>query len=167
MRFTHRLCISIGLLFPLAVCSCEPPPNDAAMTGNVVPADKQQDVELECHFFYRTSTRTSEGEHRQLTVTVPFLQGDIPEISPGITEQITFNDLACTVSAEYNSLVVHFLDPADPISTLLYQFDDEPGNGLTAGHGFTGLHSLYHPESEAEIQFRAIAKEPDPRQNTE
>ncbi|MFP6762394.1 MAG: hypothetical protein VB858_02210, partial [Planctomycetaceae bacterium] len=94
-------------------------------------------------------------------------EGDIPEISLGRSEQIKFKDLACSVSAECNSLVVHFLNDGEQIATLLYQFSDKPGNLLTAGHGFTGLHYIYHPDSKAELQFWAVVKGSDSGTSTE
>lgn len=157
MKPSNVLLLPLGLLL-LVVCGC-----GRQDKATAVDTDVEQDIEIECNFFYRTSTRTSEGETKQFTIKVPFLQGDIPEISLGISEKVVFKDLSCSVGAEYNSLVVHFFDPKNQITTILYQFADKPVNRLAGGHGSTGLHYIYHPESEAELQFWAVVKEPDPK----
>jgi hypothetical protein len=124
------------------------------------PGD-EQNIEIVCHFFYRSSTRTPKGETRQFTINVPFVDGDVPEIALDISKEVAFKDLACVASAHYNSLSVRFqgADTRKTITSLLYQFGDKPDNRFAGGHGFTGLHYIYHPETEAELQFWAVVKE--------
>jgi len=43
-------------------------------------------------------------ETKQLAIKAPFLQGDIPEISLGISEKVVFKGLSCSVSNEQPNL---------------------------------------------------------------
>ena len=122
--------------------------------------NSKQTIEIECHFFYRPNTGTAESEAKNVTIKVPFLTGDIPEIALDISEKAEFENLSCGLSAHYNVLNVHFFDSEHTLSAILYQFAEIPENGMAGGHGFTGLHYIYHPGSEAELQFWAEVKEP-------
>jgi len=53
------------------------------------------------------------------------------------------------------SIAVTNLETGAEISRQLYQFDPQnpPENQFIGGHGFTGLHYVYHPGSEAEMQY--------------
>ena len=53
------------------------------------------------------------------------------------------------------------MEGKDEIISQLYQFplDSGPVNQFTGGHGFSGLNYIYHPSSNAELQFWCVASE--------
>lgn len=110
---------------------------------------------LLCWFLIRSSFC---GRTPGVSITIPLLDGPIPEIPLDIGESVEFADLNCTVSGQYNRLIVDVYD-ADPdkvIGRVLYQFGEVPDNRLAGSHQFTGLHYIHHPKSEAELQFWAV-----------
>lgn len=154
MKFSKDRFALMGVLLGVAVFGCGCQGEDPAASHS----DEEIGIEIVCHFFYRPNTRTAGGEEKQVTITVPYLSGDVPEIALDIFEKAEFENLSCGLSAHYNVLNVQFFDSDHTISTILYQFADIPENGMAGGHGFTGLHYIYHQESEAELQFWAEVK---------
>ena len=53
------------------------------------------------------------------------------------------------------AIVVGDLEAGREISRQLYQFDPQnpPENQFIGGHGFTGLNYVFHPGSNAELQY--------------
>jgi hypothetical protein len=84
-------------------------------------------------------------------------------------QKVNFNDLV--FHAKYNSgrldneraLRLWVTEPEETaeFNSQLYQFplDSGPVNQFTGGHGFTGLNYVYHPSSNAELQFWCVASE--------
>jgi len=153
MKFQHiRICL-VGCLMGTFAIGCGG--NQESTSGG-----GKDEIEIECHFFYRASTQTATGENKVVSITVPFLEGDVPEIALDISEKAEFEDLSCGLSASYNALSVTFSAAGRTTSSMLFQFAEVPENGMAGGHGFSGLHYVYHPESEAELQFWARVKDP-------
>ncbi len=159
MRKSIVLLLPLGLL--LLVCGSGRQ-NEAAAAN---PIDKQ-DIEIVCNFFYRSSASAAKSERKRFTIKVPIVKGAAPEIALNISEKVEFKDLTSVANANYNSLSIHFqsADTKKAIASLLYQFADKPDNRFAGGHGFTGLHYIYHPESGAELQFWAVVKKADSKE---
>ena len=51
-------------------------------------------------------------------------------------------------------------DSDQELMALLYQLSktERPVNQAVGGHGFTGLHYVYHPHTEVELQFWCSAE---------
>lgn len=52
-------------------------------------------------------------------------------------------------------IAVNAVDTERQLNGQLYQMDRQQGtrNQFVGGHGFTGLAYVYHPESQAELQY--------------
>ena len=130
---------------------------------SAAPALGEQEVEVLCHFSYRSSIFSGDFESADFTITIPFIDGPTPEMPLGIEDSVEFADLLCVAIGHYNSLHLQIYDAesGNSITSVLYQFGEPPENRFDGGHGFTGLHYVYHPESEAELQFRASVEDTD------
>ena len=132
----------LGMLAGIVACT----PADTDTNGEAaVP------IRIECQAFYRSSVTESLGEG---TTAILDTDGDL--------EAIRFEDMV--VNARYQdeafegrSLFVTVVDreTGDQIAGHLYQMerDQKIGNPFLGGHGFTGLAYVYHPTSQAELQY--------------
>ena len=119
--------------------------------------DVAEEIEVEFSFFYR-ATPQSKAETKQFTLKVPLVEGDVPEISLGISKDAQFKNMSGSVLINYNSIHVHFMGEKGLITASLFQIDKTPTNSFSGGHGFTGLHYVYDTSSDAQIQFFAKVK---------
>ncbi|NNM29750.1 MAG: hypothetical protein HKO57_09510 [Akkermansiaceae bacterium] len=152
MPAAKYLKLSLVLGLPLLVAGCD--------GGSSSSGGTARDVEIDCHFFHRASTARADGESKSFTITVPFVDGPVPEIDLGIGQSVSFGNLTCGVAANYNTLDVTFSDSQAVLSKILYQLPEEPVD-FAGGFGFTGLHYVYDRESGAELQFWAEARGED------
>jgi hypothetical protein len=101
-------------------------------------------------------------------VTVPIQREDTVNLSEFAATPVTlnYNDLA--FHAHYFgeppfatpalNLFVTIPNQTERLILVLYQFPrTAPANQFIDGHGFTGLHYAYHPNSGAELQFWCVA----------
>lgn len=126
------------LLFLLPGCS-------PAGSGDVVLGD------INCHVFYRPSAGESLAESPVLILSADGESDSIP------FEELEFHAqyLSDAFEGQSLSIVVTDLGTQREITRALYQIDPELGlsNQLIGGHGFTGLAYVFHPNSEAEMQY--------------
>ena len=123
-------------------------------------SDVAEEIEVEFSFFYRATPR-SKAETKQFTLKVPLVEGDVPEISLGISKDAQFKNMSGSVLINYNSIHVHFMGEKGLITASLFQIDKTPTNSFSGGHGFTGLHYVYDTSSDAQIQFFARVQDND------
>jgi hypothetical protein len=105
---------------------------------------------IDCQVFYRSSTAGR------------FSETDVTLSATANRESVTFEDLA--FNAQYTddigegqslALSVVDLETGQETARQLYQLDRQRGlvNQFVGGHGFTGLIYVYHPTSQAEMQY--------------
>lgn len=111
---------------------------------------------LTCHTAYRAS------------VAVPIEREDTVSLAQPAIEPVTVAYADLVFHAQYLSepgagpslnLFVTLPDQTDRLMSVLYQLpaDRAPANQFVGGHGFTGLHYVYHPATGAELQFWCVA----------
>ena len=139
------LCIGALVL----AAGCLPASSDTAGQPPPPPAS------LECQVFYRPSSAGSLEE------TVITLKEDHPRETVSYLE-MAFQAHYTVDQGEGRSLAIFITDAesGEEIVRQLYQIDSEKGlsNQFVGGHGFTGLAYLYHPTSEAELQYFCEAR---------
>ncbi|MCG8350254.1 MAG: hypothetical protein MI924_21010 [Chloroflexales bacterium] len=111
---------------------------------------------LTCHTAYRSN------------VTVAIQREDTVNLSELAATPVTLNYADLTFHAQYFGeppfaipaldLFVTLPNQEGRLMSVLYQFPRAtPANQFIDGHGFTGLHYVYHPISGAELQFWCVA----------
>ena len=127
-----------------------------AHVGRTRDADDEQSVTL--YFAYRHSQTVDIEQEKTVSIELRPLTGSgaIAEIMTDDIRELTLGDMAVEVQVYPHAVLLHVADNETkrPITTLNY----EPATGLQnlfGGHGFTGLHYVYHPRSDAELQFWA------------
>ena len=129
---------------------------ELAHVGRTRDADDEQSVTL--YFAYRHSQTVDIEQEKTVSIELRPLTGSgaIAEIMTDDVRELTLGDMAVEVQVYPHAVLLHVADNETkrPITTLNY----EPTTGLQnlfGGHGFTGLHYVYHPRSDAELQFWA------------
>ena len=121
-----------------------------------VYADDGQSVTL--HFAYRQAQTVGIEQEQTIRLALAPLtaRGAMPEIMTDDVRMLTFGDMAVEVQVYPYAVLLHVADNKThrPITTLNYEPADHLQN-LFGGFGFTGLHYVYHPRSDAELQFWA------------
>ena len=132
------------LLTALATACADSLDETGQRTSGTVPET------IVCQLFYRPSPRQAFDE---TTLTLP---------TTGDRQSLDFTDLrfeAVTVAdiGEGKSLAIAVtdLETGREVARTLYQFDPQQGliDQFIGGHGFTGLAYVFHPISDAEIQY--------------
>lgn len=125
----------------------------------VASADDRQAVTL--HFAYRPAQTVGIEQEKTVRITLAPLtaRGAMPEIMTDDVRALTFGDMAVEVQVYPYAVLLHVADAKTqrPITTLNYEPADRLQN-LFGGFGFTGLHYVYHPRSDAELQFWAAVE---------
>ena len=112
---------------------------------------------VECSVAYRSSPEMSQQD----TQMIEMAAGDKPKF-------LQWDDLTLQVRydfSEYESttFIIDVLKSGEEayLTRSLYQLSQERPleNQFSGGHGFTGLHYVHHPETQAELQFFCSAKE--------
>ena len=139
----RKLWILIGFL--LAACG------GGGETAVSSPAET-----IKCTAAYRSSVEL--GIEREETVTFT----GVDDEQSAIFDEMMFHAAYDAAGADNeHSLRVWVTDAADTAvyHATLYQFptDSGPQNQFVGGHGFTGLHYSYVPDSTAELQFWCAA----------
>ena len=133
---------SLFILFVILIFSCSPFEPGESTTGGKTIA---------CEFFYRSSG----GSSFEPALEITFQQG---------TEQKEHQFESMAFHARFQddqfegralSIAVTNLETGAEISRQLYQFDPQSPtkNQFIGGHGFTGLQYVFHPDSDAEMQY--------------
>lgn len=134
--------VVIGIVALVVSCGPSPAPDEAP---SVVP------ISIQCEVFYRPSVTQSLSEGQTITLG-----------TNGDREGVEFDDMAFDVQYyddqfEGRSLVVSVSDRESDAQIVghLYQMDRtrSVSNQFLGGHGFTGLVYVYHPSSQAELQY--------------
>lgn len=131
------------------------PPPDSGTAGL---AHGAQSVTL--HFAYR-SAQTVEIE-REATVHLALElvtgSGATADIMTDDIRELTLGDMAVEVQVYPHGMILRVGDDATgrPLTTFNYHPAGNVQNRC-GGSGFTGLHYIYHPRSDAELQFWATA----------
>lgn len=157
MKNLCRFAITLVCGFMLVGCGSE-------QAGAAEDVNAQIDnVEIVCHFFYRASEAKPDGQAKEITIKVPFMDAEkgIPEIGLNRSKRVEFEDITAVIQIQYNGMVIDAQDTETKktVARVLYQFAGKPDNRLAGQHGFTGLHYVYHPESESHLQYWAVVKE--------
>lgn len=118
------------------------------------PSDENQQTEpitVTCHVFYRESQAVPPGPESTLMLSQhgdrQVAQFDTLEFSARyFDDQIEGRSLIIDVNA---------VDSGQQVARQLFQMDRQQGtrNQFVGGHGFTGLGYVYHPTTEAELQY--------------
>ncbi len=131
----------------------------------VAYAGDQQSVTL--HFAYRHAQTVEIEQKKTVCVVLAPLTGSdvVPEIMTDDVRALTFGDMAVEVQVYPYAVLLHVADAKTkrPITTLNYEPTEKLQNQF-GGFGFTGLHYVYHPRSDAELQFWAEVEWPGVRQ---
>jgi hypothetical protein len=112
---------------------------------------------LTCHTAYRPN------------VSIPIQREDRIALSQFSMTPVTINYADLAFHAQYISepgsspslnLFVTPPNRTDRLMSVLFQLPQAgaPANQFVGGHGFTGLHYVYHPSSGAELQFWCVAE---------
>lgn len=105
---------------------------------------------IHCQFFYRSSERKSHELKQGVT---------LKKNTPVKIKQGEFRITASYMDYEGDSpgliITVKHATTGKKLSHTLYQFESLSNlrNEFSGGHGFTGLHYIYAPNSEAELQY--------------
>ena len=135
--------ITFSLLLALLLAGCSP-------TGPGSSASSQDATPLICEVFYRPDAGQSLEAAPQIT-----LDGNAPwehEFADMFFEAWYQDD---RFEGRALSIVVSVLETGAEITRQLYQFDPQNPlqNQFIGGHGFTGLIYIFHPDSNAEMQY--------------
>jgi hypothetical protein len=111
---------------------------------------------LTCHTTYRPNTSAPIEHEDQLALTQLTINpltrryADLSFHAQYLSEQGTSPSL---------NLFVTLPNSSERLTSILYQLPQAtaPANQFVGGHGFTGLHYVYHPSSGAELQFWCVA----------
>jgi hypothetical protein len=138
LRIFKQALLILILLFLLSGCS-------SAGSGNAVLGD------INCHVSYRPSAGESLVESPLLTLSA---DGDSESI-PFEALEFRAQFLSDAFEGQSLSIVVTDSGTQREITRALYQIDPKLGlsNQFVGGHGFTGLAYVFHPKSEAEMQY--------------
>jgi hypothetical protein len=133
---------SLFILFIILIFGCSPfEPGESTTSGETIT----------CEFFYRSSA----GSSLEPALEITFQQGS--EQKEHQFEDMAFHARFQDYQFEGRalSIAVTNLETGAEISRQLYQFDPQNPleNQFIGGHGFTGLQYVYHPDSEAEMQY--------------
>ena len=117
------------------------------------PAGNQQTEPLTiiCHVFYRDSQAVPPEPESTLTLAQhgdqQIAQFDTLEFSAQFHDD-EFEGRSLTIA-------VDAADSGQQVTRQLYQMDRQQGtrNQFQGGHGFTGLAYVYHPTTDAELQY--------------
>jgi len=96
-----------------------------------------------------------------IELSVPVTDGEFPEIpDPTPPKKAEFDDFRVEVTRSTNSLLIYVYDikTGRLITQKLYQCGPDLKNQFHGSHGFSGLNYIYHPTTEAELQFIAKVK---------
>lgn len=106
---------------------------------------------ISCHVFYRELS--CEGLSEAPTMTLS-MDGDLAFIKFEILE-FRAQFFADQFEGQSLSISITNLDDNVELNRYLYQLDQSKGlsNQFIGGHGFTGLHYIFHPNGDAELQF--------------
>ena len=134
------LCLLVVLLLPL----------DAY-------AGDQQSVTL--HFAYRHAQTVEIEREETVRIELRPLSGARPDIMTDDIRALTFGDMEVEVQVYPDAVFLLIADAktANMLTTFNYTATDRLRNQFGGGFSFTGLHYIYHPRSEAELQFWAVA----------
>ncbi len=108
-------------------------------------------ISVSCHAFYRDSQAEALGPESTLTFS---RHGD-RQIAQ--FEMLEFSAQYDDDRFEGRSLIIaiNAADSGQQVARQLYQLDSQQGtsNQFMGGHGFSGLAYVYHPTTDAELQY--------------
>lgn len=141
----------IGFIAYLMV-GCSQPTTPPPTPGPKAPAS------ITCFTFYRSSVTVSNEQQANIILT---FQDEQKEVE--YPDLMFHAQLFRETWKDAGSLKVWVTLPGDKheLMAVLYQFLEMPytdAYSMSGGHGFTGLHYVYNPTSQAELQFWCEAK---------
>ncbi len=128
-------------------------------TASTPTPDPIGPVTITCPTFYRSTVTVPNEQRENIVLTFQDEQNNVVEYPDLMFHAQLFRENR--VDAGSLKVWVTLPDDKHELMAALYQFREMPytyAYSMEGGHGFTGLHYVYNPTSQAELQFWCEAK---------